>query len=137
MSTAEDKLPTPEPPTSPALTATCHCGRITIEVPSKPTKINECQCSVCYRYGALWAYYPRCDVTVTSAAGTKIDGYVRDDGVGNVSFNRCGHCGCLTHWFAVGEKELNGQKMGVNCHMLPRSTIKGVEREYEFMEMNP
>lgn len=54
----EDRLPSPADPPKPGqTTARCHCGRISLDLPAPPQKINECRCSVCYRYGALWGYY--------------------------------------------------------------------------------
>ncbi|KAI1125369.1 hypothetical protein F5Y10DRAFT_247268, partial [Nemania abortiva] len=53
---------------NPSPKATCHCGRITVALPRPPEDINECHCSVCYKLGALWAYYPRDEVTVTTSS---------------------------------------------------------------------
>jgi hypothetical protein len=130
---------------SPKLTATCHCGRVSLTLPSPPTKINECRCSICYRYGALWAYYPRDDVVVTVASssdsdysqdGTGLLSYVREDtdqgAKGTIGFYSCKHCGCMTHWWAQPEHVKptpDWSKMGVNTRMLPESLIEGVERK--------
>jgi hypothetical protein len=54
------------PSSNPCPKATCHCGRITIALPRSPEELNECRCSLCYRLGALWAYYPRDEVAVTA-----------------------------------------------------------------------
>lgn len=131
----------PNPPSSasavdPNLVATCHCGRVRVELPSAPENLNECRCSVCYKYGALWAYYTRSSVTVTVAAdddkrrGVPAAAYIRDDELGkaNLSFNRCGHCGCMTHWWRIGEHANEDVRMGVNARMLPEAAIEGVER---------
>ncbi|KAI1822886.1 hypothetical protein F4861DRAFT_512656, partial [Xylaria intraflava] len=55
-------------PDSSSPKATCHCRRITITLPRPPKEINECRCSLCYKLGALWAYYPRDHVTVTTSS---------------------------------------------------------------------
>jgi hypothetical protein len=47
------------------LSATCHCGAVRIEVPQPPQKLTICNCSICRRYGALWAYYKAGTVRVT------------------------------------------------------------------------
>ena len=39
------------------LTATCHCGAVRVDVPRKPRRLTSCNCSICRRYGTLWAYY--------------------------------------------------------------------------------
>jgi hypothetical protein len=130
--------------TGTALTATCHCGSITITIPTPPAYINECQCSICYRYGAGWAYYPREEVKISAIASSGVDkpndqliqSYVRtdEDGDGGISFNWCGHCGCMTHWASTGKVNYNRpvEKMGVNTRMLPKETLKGVERRITY-----
>lgn len=38
--------------------ASCHCGAVRLEIDSPPpAEVNDCRCSICRRYGALWAYY--------------------------------------------------------------------------------
>jgi hypothetical protein len=39
------------------LTASCHCGAVMVQVPRKPRSLTNCNCSMCRRYGVLWAYY--------------------------------------------------------------------------------
>ena len=51
------------------LTATCHCGALRIEVPRKPRTLTSCNCSICRRYGTLWAYYKASSVRVVGASG--------------------------------------------------------------------
>ncbi|KAI0438060.1 hypothetical protein F4803DRAFT_536371 [Xylaria telfairii] len=48
--------------------AICHCGRIAMTLPNPPKDISECHCSLCYKLGALWAYYPRDEVAVTTSS---------------------------------------------------------------------
>jgi hypothetical protein len=111
------------------MVSSCHCNRIKITLPSLPTQLNECRCTVCYKYGAIWAYFPRNEVRISVAEDTKIEEYVRKDGDGDISFNRCSNCGCMTHWWGVGEKFGGGDvKMGVNCRLVPEKEIFGIER---------
>lgn len=126
---SDDQLPPPEPAHPSNLTAKCHCGRVNVEIPSLPTKVNECRCSICYRYGAQWAYYRQEDVNVVvNVHGTRsapkdrttdqgeppaasesnktangLQHYVRDDSDGRLGFYFCGYCGCLTHWALTEE----------------------------------
>lgn len=126
----DGELSPPVPVNPDKLTATCHCGRISVEMPSHPTKVNECQCTICYRYGALWSYFPQDDVNIyvnipTPASPSEginkpqestdssqgadnhsgLRSYVRSDGDGPIGFFFCEHCGCMTHW-AMTEKGL-------------------------------
>lgn len=110
------------------LTVVCHCGRVRVQIPSRPTSLNECHCTVCYKYGALWSYFPRHDVVVTTASDTTLQQYIREDADGDISFNRCGHCGCMMCWRGEGEYAGPERKMGVNCRMLPESSIEGIAK---------
>jgi hypothetical protein len=111
------------------LTAVCHCGRVRVQLPSKPTSLLECHCTVCYKYGALWAYFPRNDVVVTTASDTTLQPYIREDADGDISFNRCSHCGCMVCWKGEGKYAGPEHKMGVNCRMLPETEIEGIEKK--------
>jgi hypothetical protein len=42
---------------------TCHCGNVTWTLDTPPESVTACNCTICRRYGALWAY-----------------GYIRHDG---------------------------------------------------------
>lgn len=77
------------------LAATCHCGAVRIEIPRKPRSLTNCNCSICRRYGTLWAYYKRTDVRVTAAPGAT-ESYAW--GSRALQFVRCATCGCITHW---------------------------------------
>ena len=142
--TADDELPPPEPVNPNKLTSTCHCGRVSVEMPSPPSFVNECHCTICYRYGALWAYYPQDKVNIlvnipapaSTSEGTSktqeggkapsqtgqgrsdsgLQSYVRDDEDGGfLGFFFCGHCGCATHW-AGTEKGLEAMRKEPGKH---------------------
>lgn len=121
----------PAPLTEP-LRFTCHCGGIRVAIAAKPGFVNECQCSVCYKLGAIWGYLERRMVDVTTADdATTLQAYIRSDenGDGDVSFNRCSHCGSLVTWTRVpGKPEDGGEKMGINCRMLEQKELEGLGR---------
>ena len=142
ITTAPDSTLPPSYNSTPLFTQ-CHCSTIKLILPFPPTKINECQCSICYRYGALWAYYPRNQVLVTAeadvdanaGAGTSASTSASAGGTetylwGNrdIEFRRCTHCGCVTHWWATekGDKSPSAT-MGVNMRMAEREVLNGVE----------
>ncbi|EGN96356.1 hypothetical protein SERLA73DRAFT_186072 [Serpula lacrymans var. lacrymans S7.3] len=107
------------------LTATCHCKAIRIVFPPPTEPLNECLCSICRRYGALWAYYPVKDVQIIrdQADVTDPDGiYLWGDKM--CEFHRCAKCGCVTHWEATDKSY---PKMGVNARMLERVDLEALE----------
>lgn len=92
------------------ITATCHCGAITLTTAHAPTEVTECTCSICRRYGVLWAYYPLSNVTVS---GGPTDRYLWDDR--SISFHRCQRCGCVTHWWP---EDPSTDRVGVNARLM-------------------
>ena len=74
--------------------ATCHCAAVRLTCAPAPTEVTECTCSICRRYGVLWAYYEPSQVRIEGGA-TEV--YEWDA----IQFHRCVGCGCVTHWSAV------------------------------------
>jgi hypothetical protein len=101
--------------------ASCHCGAVNITIPELPKNLNECRCSLCFKYGVLWAYPPRNKVTITNdSASSKQDVNYYCWGDRNTNFYRCNKCGCVTHWIhriRLDDEDSPGL-MGVNCRML-------------------
>jgi hypothetical protein len=91
------------------LTATCHCGAVKVEVPRRPRSLTDCNCSICRRYGVLWAYYKPTSVTVLAARGATVR-YAW--GRKNIDFVRCSACGCVTHY---ERPRAPGRAIGVNA----------------------
>ena len=93
----------------------CHCGAITVTLATAPTEITECNCSLCRRWGVLWAYLPADELTV---AATGTDTYAWNGK--HVDFHRCSVCGCITHW--VPRKPGRKQR-GVNARLLAPAVL--------------
>ena len=77
------------------LTATCHCGAIRIHVKRMSRTLTRCNCSICRRYGALWAYYAESSVRIEAPKGG-LSSYSWNRRVR--AFHRCKRCGCVTHY---------------------------------------
>jgi hypothetical protein len=92
--------------------ASCHCGSIRLEIATAPESATDCNCSVCRRYGALWAYYSLADVRIASGEGAT-DIYMWGDK--SLEFHRSRNCGCVTHWLAVNRSR---DRMGVNAKLM-------------------
>lgn len=101
-------------------TASCHCGTVKLELQTKPRQLTQCNCSLCRRYGALWAYFQRrrvrvmakrSDLAVYSWLGQRFE------------FFRCATCGCVTHYQRT-ERRADGSDMGaVNLRNIDNPTI--------------
>lgn len=79
--------------TTTPIRSTCHCGAITVTVQRLPEYINACQCTICRRYGAAWAYYHPDSVKIETKPGAITKQYIWGDRW--VSFNFCDNCGCV------------------------------------------
>jgi hypothetical protein len=97
--------------------ASCHCGAVRFEVESPPAAVTDCNCSVCRRYGVLWAYYSPRQVRFT-AGGDATEAYMWGDK--SLGFHRCKVCGCVTHWAAVDKSH---DRMGVNANLMDPAVL--------------
>lgn len=98
--------------------ASCHCGNVRIEIPELPASATSCNCSLCRRYGALWAYFTRAQVKLEAADAT-LAPYRWGDCT--IDFWHCRKCGCLTHYTSVDESP--GSRFAVNTRMLPQEAM--------------
>ncbi len=98
--------------------SSCNCGAVCLQIASPPTELTDCNCSICRRYHALWAYYPLKDVTVPTGL---TDTYMR--GPKKIEFHRCKTCGCVTHWTPVDKSR---DRMGVNARLMPPEILSQV-----------
>ena len=96
--------------------ASCHCGAVRFEIDAAPIEVTDCNCSICRRYGVLWAYYSPTQVYRTAPGATDI--YMWDDR--SLEFHRCAVCGCVTHWAAVDPAR---DKMGINARLLDLAVL--------------
>jgi hypothetical protein len=103
------------------LKATCHCGAVSLEIPGPPDSLTNCDCSICRRYGTLWAYYRQSEVKVTAKAGSTA-AYAW--GPRSIQFVRCTTCGCITHWEPIVPER--GDRMGVNARLFEHEQLGAV-----------
>lgn len=103
------------------LSGACHCGAVTLDVPTRPEAATLCNCSICRRYGALWAYYKVGTVRVVGHP-EHTDAYVWGDRTLRVV--RCRHCGCVTHWEPL-ESKPDGH-MAVNVRNFDPSELEAL-----------
>ena len=92
--------------------ASCHCGAVKLEILCAPTEVTDCNCSICRRYGVLWAYYVPVDVRISATQGGT-NCYLWGDK--SIEFHRCQNCGCVTHWAAANRP---ADRMGVNARLM-------------------
>ena len=112
------------PPTARKdLQASCHCGAVRLEIRRKPRTLTDCNCSICRRYGALWAYYSRNSVKIITAGRDALAGYSR--GRKSLRFRRCATCGCVVYHEPTRPRG-DATRLGVNARLMDPADIAGV-----------
>jgi hypothetical protein len=90
----------------------CHCGSVRWRFDGQPDGATACNCTVCRRYGVLWAYdYADEGIHVTGptqayACGSK-----------TIEFHFCPHCGCVAFWRALQLDEEGRRRIAVNLRL--------------------
>jgi len=102
------------------LKGACHCGAVQIQVSRKPRRLTSCNCSICRRYGTLWAYFDRSQVKITASKGAT-DRY--SWGSKNLRFVRCATCGCVMYWEPADKSK---GRMGINVRNCEPANIESI-----------
>ena len=92
----------------------CHCGAVVLEVDDSFSQLTACNCSICGRLGALWAYTTQARVTVKHAPDA-LASYAWGDRT--ITFHHCRVCGCTTHYTGLGAQATD--RVAVNARLLP------------------
>jgi len=108
------------------LRGACHCGAVRFRIAPRPDTATICNCSVCRRYGAIWAYGwleggAGPEVVVTGGARTA---YVRGDR--EIAFHRCAACGCLTDWTGLVPQADGRVRIAVNLRLADPAEVADV-----------
>lgn len=111
------------------LEGSCHCGAVTWQHDGVPTSATACNCTVCRRYGVLWAYD-------FEGEGIRVSGttsaYIRGSWV---EFHFCPKCGCVTHWRGQKVDEDGRRRIAVNLRMTEPGPIARVPiRHFDGLE---
>ena len=94
------------------LEGNCHCGKVHWRFDGMPESVTACNCTVCRRYGVLWAYgHEGEDIHVSGP--TQV--YVR--GTGSIGFHFCADCGCVAYWRAVKALADGRRRIAVNVRL--------------------
>ena len=111
------------------LNLSCLCGQIRITLEKRPDFIHECNCTLCSKTGARWAYFHPSEVSVEGRA----NGYCRaDKGEPNANVQFCPTCGSTTH-FVLTDKVVSrfgNSMMGVNMWLANPQDLAGTELRY-------
>jgi hypothetical protein len=107
----------------------CHCGGTRIQLHKRPDFIYACNCSLCTKSGARWAYLHPSEVAVEGASTV----YSRTDkGEPSAEIRFCASCGCTTHFTLTpgAIARFGNSMMGVNMQLADEADLAGLELRY-------
>jgi hypothetical protein len=107
----------------------CHCGAVRYTFAGTPDSATACNCTLCRRYGALWAYDFQ-DEAIKVSGPTKA--YVRGDSIG---FHFCPACGCIAYWRALEQGQDGRRRIAVNLRLAELEAVSAIPmRRFEGLE---
>ncbi len=103
------------------LEAKCHCGNVELKVDRLPETVTQCNCSICFRYGVLWAYYKPEEVKITfNVEPTKTYSWLKKV----IDFHHCPICGCITHYSSTDVTDW--ECVAINAKMADKDIINKI-----------
>ena len=103
------------------LEGACHCGGSHWTLNGDPGPATACNCTLCRRYGALWAYdYEGERITVTGPS-TCYTRTGKADPTLEVRF--CPNCGCVLCWRGLKIDEDGRRRIAVNLRLAPPEVV--------------
>ena len=100
---------------------TCHCGNAKWTLEGDPGSITACNCTLCRRYGTLWAYdYEGERITLAG----KTTSYVRADAKNpSLEILFCPTCAGVVAWRSLHLDERGRRRMAVNLRLAPPELV--------------
>ncbi|MBZ7922248.1 GFA family protein [Ensifer adhaerens] len=97
------------------LKGSCHCGNANWSLEGDPGSITACNCTLCRRYGTLWAYdYEGERIAVTG----KTTSYTRaDEKTPSLEILFCPTCAGVVAWRSLHLDEHGRRRMAVNLRL--------------------
>lgn len=102
----------------------CHCGSVRWHLDHTPGSATACNCTVCRRYGVLWAYGHE-DEGVRIWGNTRA--YWRG---GGIEFHFCPVCGGVAYWRSRETNAAGQRRIGVNLRMAEPASVAHIPVEH-------
>jgi hypothetical protein len=94
------------------ISGSCHCGKVKWTFDNTIESVTACNCSLCHRYGSLWAYgHHNIDIKIEGPTTAYMWGKKHS------GFNFCSTCGCLAYYLANHPNADGKFKIAVNFRM--------------------
>ena len=102
------------------LEGSCHCGAVRWSFEGVPESATACNCTVCRRYGVLWAYdYENERIRVSGPTRAYIRGR-------HLEFHFCPECGVVAYWRGRGADDEGRRRIAVNLRMAEPAAVGAI-----------
>lgn len=103
-----------------SLEGKCHCGAAGWRLEGDPGPVTACNCTLCRRYGALWAYDYE-DGRIRLSGPLSSYARRRDDPALEILF--CPTCAGVVAWRGLRLEEDGRRRLAVNVRMAPPEAV--------------
>lgn len=102
------------------ITGSCHCGGAHWTLEGDPGLITACNCTLCRRYGVLWAYdYENERIHLFGPTSS----YTRAGPQPEIEFLFCPTCACVLSWRGLTPMPDGRRRMAVNVRLAPPEAV--------------
>ena len=109
------------------ISGSCHCGAVHWEFDGVPEGATACNCTLCRRYGVLWAYdYENEGIRVSG----ETTAYVRGE---EIEFHFCPVCGCVAFWRARQKDQQGRRRIAVNLRLAEPEAVGRVHQRTQIV----
>ena len=99
----------------------CHCGAVRWRFEGTPESATACNCTVCRRYGVLWAYDFE-DEQIHVSGPTNLYAW----GDRKLGFHFCAGCGCVAYWRAITPGKDGRRRIAVNLRLAEPEAVGAI-----------
>lgn len=103
------------------LIGACHCGGTHWTLQGDPGSITACNCTLCRRYGALWAYDYENERISIHGSTSSYRRAGKDDPALEILF--CPSCACVVSWRGLRRHADGRRRMAVNLRLAPPEKV--------------
>jgi hypothetical protein len=94
--------------------------RGSLELRGVPEAATACNCTVCRRYGVIWAYdYENEGIKVSGPTRAYICGQ-------HLGFHFCPNCGCAAYWRGLEPNEQGRRRIAVNLRLAEPDAVAAI-----------
>ena len=98
-----------------------HCGAVRWSFEGTPESATACNCTVCRRYGVLWAYDCE-DEPIRVSGSTRVYAWASKW----LGFHFCGAAGCIACWHAMGPGKDGRRRIAVNLRLAEPDAVGAI-----------